>query len=77
MTGRYAYATPAGTLLFEITPADAGMSVTVLHMEMGMNLNPVCVVQEGNTLILTSVFFMAPKVQHTLKMTWQGGDEGA
>lgn len=76
MTGRFFVETAAGKLLFEISHKGAGMDVSVLHMEMGMNFNPRRVEQDGDTLILMSVFFMAPKVVHTLKMTYCAGEDG-
>lgn len=75
MTGRYVFTTPRGKMLFEISGADGALAVTVQHMEMGIHLDPIQVSQDGSTLTLTSVFFMAPKERHTLTMTYCNDSE--
>lgn len=70
MIGKYNIRTEQGTLLFDISKNEGKLKVNVQMLEFDSPLKPIDVQTEGQTIILTSNFFMTPQITHKLELKY-------
>jgi beta-glucosidase len=70
MTGKYNIQTEKGTLLFDISKNEDRLKVNVQMLEFDSPLKPTDVQTEGQTIMLTSNFFMTPQIKHKLELKY-------